>query len=365
MLRLFSFCSSLLFGLHLQFCVADTYCPTAPSNPEDRRTNQSTLRIVQLNTEWLFVDGYDDCPGSNCPWKDDEMAQSHVSAIANVIAELNPDLINLAEVESCDELHDLLNDPSLAGYGYAPYMVQGTDTATGQDVGILTKIDPLESLYRTEMRVNYPLSTTTCNSSYSGSQGVSKHYITSIAANGLKIAIIGIHFLAYPDDEDRCVQREAQATVIQSIIEPYLTNGYEVMILGDMNDWDKEVIDANNNLPISQVLDILKGNTAVVNAAVTGNGTEIIIRSHAGGSWELQNVASKLIQSERYSCWYDSNRDCIYKPTETSMIDHILVSKGLFDHISGVSIAHSAYEQECASDFYYSDHWPVVVEFQF
>jgi exonuclease III len=339
---LFSSLSILLF----KSCIGDTYCPTAPSHPEDRRTNKSTLRIVQLNAEWLFVDGYDDCPGSNCPWKDDKMAQSHVSAIANVIAELNPDLINLAEVESCDELHDLLNDPSLAGYGYAPYMVQGTDTATGQDVGMLTKIDPLESLYRTEMKVNYPLPTTTCNSSYSGSQGVSKHYITSIAANGLKIAIVGIHFLAYPDDENRCVQREAQATVIQSIIEPYLSSGYEVMVIGDMNDWDKENIDANNNLPISQVLDILKGNTA-------------------GNSWNLQNVASKLVQSERYSCWYDSNHDCIYKATETSMIDHILVSDGLFSRISAVSIAHSAYDQECSNDFYYSDHWPVVVEFQF
>jgi exonuclease III len=341
----------------LRSCLGDSYCPTAPSIPGDRRTNNSTLRIVQLNAEWLFVDGYDDCPGSNCPWKDDEMAQSHVSAMASVIAELNPDLINLAEVESCDELHDLLNDPALAGYGYAPYMVQGTDSSTGQDVGILTKIDPLESLYRTEARVNYPLPTTTCHSTYTGSQGVSKHYITSIAVNDLKIAIIGLHFLAFPDDENRCVQREAQAAVIQALVEPYISAGYEIMILGDLNDWDRQVVDANQNIPISQVLDLLKGNVAAPTATAGEEGKSV--------SWKLQNIASKLTQSERYSCWYDSDDDCVYQTTETSMIDHILVSSGLFSLISSVSIAHSAYTQECSSDYYYSDHWPVVVDFQF
>lgn len=330
----------------ISFIKCDSYCPIAPNNPQDRRKDNTTLRIAQFNAEWLFVNGYDNCPGSTCPWKDDEMAKSHVSAIANVIAEINPDIINLAEVESCDELNDLLNEPSLSGYGYEPYMVEGKDTSTGQDVGILTKIDPLESLYRTETKVSYPISISTCKSNYTGTQGVSKHYITSVNVNNINIAIIGLHFLAFPDDPDRCVQREAQATVIQSIIAPYIEKGYEIIILGDMNDWDNQDIDTNNNVPISQVLDLLKGNVGNV-------------------SWRLQNIAGKLTQSERYTCWYDSNYDCIYKLSETSMIDHILVSDGLYSLISSVSIEHSLYYQQCSTDFYYSDHWPVVVDFKF
>jgi len=338
-LSLFSFFQGL------PVILSDTYCPTVPITPIDRRQDKSSLRLVQFNAEWLFIDGYDSCPGTTCPWKDQQMAQSHVSAIANVIADLNPDVINLAEVESCNELHDLLAEPTLAGYGYAPYMVEGKDTATGQDVGILTRIDPLESLYRNELKVSYPLKSTTCNSTYTGTQGVSKHYITSMNVNGINIAMIGLHFLAYPDDQNRCVQREAQATVVQSMVQPYINKGYEVILIGDMNDWDSgDSIDANNNVPISQVLSLLKGSNT---------------------NWKLTNVASKLAQTERYTCWYDSNYDCIYKKAETSMIDHILVTDGLLNRISEVSVAHYEYDQVCASDFYYSDHWPVVVDFKF
>jgi exonuclease III len=271
------------------------------------------------------------------------MAEKHLSAIAGVISELNPDFINLCEVESCDELNYLLQDPSLASQGYVSYMIQGTDSATGQDVGMLTKIDPIESLYRTEVRVNYPIPSTTCKSSYTGSYGVSKHYITSMVVNNLKIAIISLHLLAYPDDVNRCVQREAQASVIQQLVQPYLTKGYEVMIIGDINDWDGQVKDVNGDTPISQVLSILKGQ---------------------GVGWTLYNVAQAMPQNERYSCWYDDDRDCVYDVTETSSIDHILVSPGLFGKISNVFFAHDLYEQQCDGiDYYFSDHWPLVVVF--
>ncbi len=36
----------------------------------------------------------------------------------------------------------------------------------------------------------------------------------------------------------------------------YITQKYEVIILGDFNDFDGEVLDVNNNKPTSQVLNI-------------------------------------------------------------------------------------------------------------
>lgn len=290
--------------------------------------------------EWLFTDGYDNCPGTTCPWKDSEMADSHVSAIASAISSLHPDFLDLAEVESCDDLTKLINDPELLGKGYLPYMIQGKDSSTGQDVGLLTLIDPIESLYRSEARVIYPIPTTTCNSTYTGDYGVSKHYITSFKVNDIFIAVISMHLLAFPDDQNRCVQREAQAVVMQQVVEPYLAKGYEVIIVGDMNDFDNDVIDANDNIPISQVMSILKGSNM---------------------SWKLTNVALRMDKAERYSDWYDENDDCVYINGETSMIDHILVSDGLLNRITYAGIAHDLYTQSCSSDFYYSDHWPVVV----
>ena len=36
-----------------------------------------------------------------------------------------------------------------------PYLKKGTDSATGQNVGMLTRIDPLVSLYRTEEKYSF------------------------------------------------------------------------------------------------------------------------------------------------------------------------------------------------------------------
>jgi len=338
---------SLLFTINISYwacnLASEFYCPTVSTKGEDRRNNTSTFRIVQFNAEWLFVDGYDSCPGSTCPWKTNSDATKHVSAIASVIADLNPDLVNLCEVESCHELTLLTEDSKLVGKGYKPYMIQGTDSSTGQDVGMLTKVDPTLDLYRTESRVAYPIPGTTCKSSYTGTYGVSKHYITTLKLNGINIAIVSMHFLAFPDDVNRCVEREAQASVIQQVVQPYVDKGYEIILIGDLNDWDKTDIDANDNIPISQVNSLLKGQ---------------------GMKYSLTNAASKLVKSERYSEWYDENNDCVYNSKETSMIDHILLSDGLLGKVTNVFIAHNEYSQSC-TNFYYSDHWPVVVDFKF
>lgn len=322
---------------------AEYYCPSVSTKGDDRRTDNSTFRLVQFNAEWLFVDGADNCPGTTCPWGDSKAASTHLSTIAGVIADLKPDLLNLCEVESCDELTLLTQDSQLKDIPYKPYMIHGTDDSTGQDVGMLTLVDPLQDLYRTEVRVTYPIAGTTCTSSYTGSYGVSKHYITTLSVGGMKTALISMHLLAFPEDQGRCVEREAQATVIQQTVTPLVEQGYEIILIGDINDWDNESLDLNNNKPISQVAAILKGQ---------------------GTSWKLTNVATLIDQSERYSEWYDENEDCVYSTKEVSAIDHIFLSDGLLGKVSGAFYAHSEFAQSC-DDFYYSDHWPLVVDFKF
>jgi endonuclease/exonuclease/phosphatase family metal-dependent hydrolase len=321
---------------------AEFYCPTVATKGEDRRPNNSTFRLVQLNAEWLFMDDADDCPGATCPWTTAALAQTHMSSIAQVIFDLNPDLINLCEVESCDELTMLTKNDLLAAEGFKPYMVQGTDSSTGQDVGMLTKIDPTSDLVRTDNRVAYPIPSTQCASTYTGTYGVSKHYITTLKLNGFNVAIIAAHLLAFPDDNNRCVEREAQASVLQQVVTSYIEKGFEVVLLGDFNDFDGDAVDRNGNMPISQVNAILKGQ---------------------GTNWKLTNVASKIDQNDRYSEWYDENDDCVFELAENSMIDHVLISDGLLSKVTNVFIAHSEYSQSCSTT--YSDHWPVVVDFTF
>ena len=199
----------------------ETECPIV-STFGDRRKNKNTLRLVQYNVEWLFIDYYAgmDCPGNGCTWHSVSDAEKHMSYVANTIETLQPDLINFCEVEGCDELNILKGNLDTS---YNSYLKKGTDTGTGQNVGMLTRIDPLVNLYRSEEKVAYPILGSKCgNTSVSGSTGVSKHYITEFKIALMDVAIIGVHLLAIPTDPARCVQREAQAQVLQNIVSYFI-----------------------------------------------------------------------------------------------------------------------------------------------
>jgi len=335
----------LLFSFLFIPCVyTDTECATSPSIPYDRRLNKNSIRIVQYNTEWLFIDYYpnSDCPGNGCTWKNISEANIHLSYVANVINQLNPDIVNICEIEGCDELRYLM-ETSISP-DYVPYLKKGTDTSTGQNVGILTKIDPIFNLYRTESRTSYPMLNSKCGYvGTPGTTGVSKHYITEYAIGNMKIAMIGAHLLAFPTDTMRCAEREAQASILQSIIYQYVLNKYEIIMLGDFNDFDENIVDANNNIPTSQVLDILKGKSMDTQKEL----------------YQLYSVAQFMQKNTRYTDWYDKNNDCKSVLSEFSMIDHILVSENINNKITNAFIYHG-YDEYCGK--YNSDHYPIVID---
>ena len=338
MMILFTFLSFLA-----SFAYSDTECPYV-STIGDRRSNKDKLRLVQYNVEWLFIDYYSpmNCPGSGCTWVNQSEAETHMNYVTKVVKDLNPDIINFCEVEGCDELNilkDKLDDKS-----YIPYLKKGTDTSTGKNVGMLTRVDPLISLYRTELKYNYPIPGSKCGYTGSvGSSGVSKHYITEFKLNGYNIAFISAHLLAIPTDPSRCAQREAQASVLQNIIFGYINKHYEVIMIGDFNDYDAEVLDVNSNKPTSRVLDILKG-----------------YEGDLSGLYTLHNIAEEIQQKDRFSDWWDSDNNCkTASEKDYSMIDHILVTDAIRHNVIDAFIYHG-YDEYCGK--YNSDHYPVVVD---
>jgi len=306
--------------------------------------NAENIRIMQYNVEWLFIDQYKSCPGSGCTWANQSEALVHMNYVSGVINELKPDIVNLCEVEGDYEL-SLLN--SYLGDEYNYYLKQGTDTSTGQNVGMLSKIDPLVDLYRTEEHYNYPLSNTNCGSTNSsGSTGVSKHFITEFNLNGLNVAFIGIHLLAIPTDPSRCVQREAQSQVIQDVIINYINKNYEIILTGDYNDYDNDIADINDNKPTSNVLDILKGK-----------------KGDYANKYQLYNVNENINKYDRYSDWWDSDNNCnTISIKDYSLIDHILVTENIKTKIINTFIYHD-YEEYCGK--YNSDHYPLIIDLEF
>lgn len=325
--------------------VSDTECPVITNANSDRRRNKNTLRIMQYNAEWLFIDHYDafDCPGTQCTWKNESEANTHLKYVSKVIQDLQPDILNLCEVEGCDELNLLIEE--LHDNSYNPYLVKGTDTGTGQNVGMLTRLNPMVNLYRSDMRYNYPIYESKCNyTGVSSSTGVSKHYITEFMFQNIPVVMISAHLIAIPTDPSRCAQREGQAMILQSIINDYYNNkGYEIIMIGDFNDYDNEVLDLNNNMPTSKVLDILKGYSG-----------------DYSGKYALYTVSETIRQEERYSDWWDSDNNCnTSSQTDYSMIDHILVSKYIQNKITDTFVYHF-YDEFCGK--YNSDHYPLVMD---
>jgi hypothetical protein len=59
----------------------------------------------------------------------------------------------------------------------------------------------------------------------SGNTGVSKHFYTRFTPAGYNpFTLIGLHLIAIPDDDARCLQREAQATVVKGIVAQQLVS---------------------------------------------------------------------------------------------------------------------------------------------
>jgi len=303
---------------------------------------------VQYNTEWLFYNYYasGDCPGSGCTWPNQSAALTHIQTVSSVIDRIQPDILNVCEVEGLDELNMLEYPDSTS------YLIPGTDTATGQNVGLIAHDSySIEPLQRTATKHQYPIAGSTCGYTGSpGTTGVSKHYFTTLTLpnNGsialtTKIALIGVHLLAYPTDTTRCAEREAQATVIQELVANFTAAGVPVIVMGDFNDYDGETLDALDDEPLSSVLDIVKGSTGPM-----------------VGKYTLVNAASLLPQEDRWSDWWDKNGDCEGTINEMTMIDHVLVSPELVEFITNVEIWHE-YSEYCGK--WNSDHYPVIVDF--
>jgi len=263
--------------------------------------------------------------------------------MSSAIKETNADIIVLEEVEDCTVLNMVLDNIGDDSYRY--YLVKGTDTATGQNVGLITRVDPSINLARTDKRADFPVAGSNCGYSTEGDSGVSKHFYTRFDVQNLDapLVIIGAHLIAFPVEPSRCAQREAQATVLRDLAkEQAHDKGYHLIMLGDFNDYDSSFLDAANDVPLSKALQIMKTDSS--------------------GKTLMLNVGSKIsTQSKRWSSWYDKNDNCKHTPDEDTLIDHILISNSLTPHLSTQEIEHDAYTPAC--DSYYSDHWPYYVRF--
>ena len=315
-------------------CLAILIVFTITTFGEDRRVDKSNLTIMTFNAEFLW-DGVKPEEGSSrvkFDWKGDAVkAGEHMQKIADVIKKSNPDIINLVEVENLTALNTF-NDKYLTGLNYKAYLAKGKDSFTGQDVALLTRIDPEGNKIIYDGRKGR---------SANVSKSVSKNYVARIKIGNRKIAFIGLHFLSRPIDETRRINRQAQGDAIKQIALEQIAEGYSVVVWGDFNDFDveDESLDLLDHKPISNVL---------ANIRLLDRNTELD---------DLVNVARFIEKKKRYTAWYDANRNGkVDFPNDFSAIDHILMSPSLAGTILNTNIIQDHNPMEV------SDHFPIVVK---
>ena len=284
------------------------------------------VRVATLNAEFLF-DGEGNEGDATFPWKGDPAkARAHRDDIAAVVRQLDADLVLLPESEN-QRVLELMIAESLADMGYTAHLVDGRDTFTGQDVGLLSRL-PVEAVGRTDEQLEVGVS--------GRLYGVSKNLWARVRIGETPVTLIGVHFLARPLDAERQPRRETQAEVIRRLVEAEMAAGREVIALGDFNDFDGSVADRAGSAPISSVMEIVK-------------------RAGPGPDDDLVNVLGDVPQAERYTALYDRNRNERVEPGELSAIDHLLLSPALYARVREVRFVHSH------DPLRVSDHFPIVV----
>jgi hypothetical protein len=126
-----------------------------------------------------------------------------------------------------------------------------------------------------------------------------------------------------------------------------------VIVLGDFNDYDGEILDINNNIPKSHVLEILKKGTSTHTYTHTSTHTHPHTHTHTrgggvgvhGGGRALQEgetdtdpqththtqsnnrelVSAGIFaqKEDLYTDWWDKNGDCVATDDEWDAIDHV------------------------------------------
>lgn len=284
------------------------------------------VRLATFNGEFLF-DGTGDEGGADFPWKGDPVAaRAHQEAVAGVLRTLDADVVLVTETEHLGVLEALVAGP-LAGLGYTPYLVDGHDTFTGQDVGLLSRL-PIEAVGRTDERVEVGLTDET--------YGVSKNCWAHLTLSGVPTTLIGVHFLAQPDNPERKDQREAQAEVIRRLVAREGAAGRAVVVLGDLNDFDDTTPDRSGSHPITDVLARIKS-------------------AGPAPDDDLRNVLADVPQRQRFTNLYDRDGDELVEPGELSALDHVLLSPALYARVREVRYVHAH------DPLRVSDHFPVVV----
>lgn len=194
------------------------------------------LNIMTINTEWLWSP-YDQKVDGKRFNKGDMPANKYTSEITfyrNVIKKNHVNVLAVSEIENNLVAQDLA---SSIGNGWRSYFKQGRDTATGQDVAILSNLEPVKGsltdfgfpggdlpwLFDKKKRL---------------SKVVGVQFWLNSAQGRKKVGVITSHFLSKRKESPQKAQnRQRQAYALVKAMDQFIEETDSLIVLGDFNDY--------------------------------------------------------------------------------------------------------------------------------
>ena len=314
----------------------------APAGASAALTPPATgsLRIGQMNLWNLFDTVNNPDTGDDQSTPTPEQYQIKLTKIANAIVELGtPDLISLNEIENDTVVADLLKQPQLKDKGYK-FIVEKTNDERGITVGVLYNGNKLEAVGQTTVnpKMSFP----------DGGRGQIDRSLlyaraplvvdfklrgAAQAAEGAGLLSVAVnHFKSKLGGAAPEARRQMQGQYLgewldaRSAAKP----GSTYVVMGDLN-------------------------------ASHGEGAYEKLANRADGSKRFYDAPLKLKAEDRYTYIYRGEKD---------LLDHVLVSAGREDAITGVQILHVNSPKDARKSQWdpavlpgYSDHDSMVVDY--
>lgn len=207
---------------------------------------ETKVRAATFNCEWLIksnihvkfgyprtLKGQDKTLWEQPGYRDGKFAEA-VEAIADVIADVNADVLALIEIGKDDDFEALKQSIASRDVNYPYIELCKSSDPTGQHVALFSKykLDDVSSTI--PGRESYYKELDDADSE--DDTGISKGLYAKLSAGNNSVYVYVVHLKSERGGHESDAQRIAQASIIRRNYLPHLKKGEHVIVMGDLND---------------------------------------------------------------------------------------------------------------------------------
>lgn len=198
--------------------------------------SQAELNVMTINTEWLWTPYDQQVEGSR--YNKGDMSKTkyndELAFYTSIIKQKSVHILAVSEIEN----HLVANDLAKSfGPLWKAYFKQGRDTATGQDVAILSNLEPVKGSL-TDFGFPAGQLPRFLDKQKRLSKVVGVQFWSSADKNKQKIGVITSHFLAKrKENKKKSQNRQRQAYALVKAMDRFMNESDSLIVLGDFNDF--------------------------------------------------------------------------------------------------------------------------------